>query len=64
MELYNIRKDPEEKYDLFFSEPEKVQELLIRLAEYNRTAVPVEFPPGDRSWDPRRGPGGALGPWM
>ena len=62
VELYNIRRDPEEKRDLFFEEQEKVKELLHRLAFYNSTQVPVNFPKGDKRWIPKDGQ--AIGPWL
>ena len=64
VELYNIRKDPEEANDLFYEEPGKVKELLLNLAAYNKTAVAVEYPKLDPNWRHDAGPGGSLGPWM
>ena len=61
--LFNIANDPNERIELSDVYPEKVQELLERLAYYNRTAVPVRFPADD----PRSNPtfhGGFWGPWV
>lgn len=61
--LFNIRADPWERHDLADHRPEVVQLLLNRLAQYNRTAVPVSYPPDD----PRANPGrrrGAWEPWV
>ena len=60
--LFNIANDPTERSELSRVHPEKVQELLERLAYYNSTAVPVKFP----ALDPRSNPklhGGFWGPW-
>ncbi|XP_057712429.1 arylsulfatase I-like [Corythoichthys intestinalis] len=61
--LFNISADPYERLDLSQQRPDVVRRLLARLAYYNRTAVPVYFPPDD----PRAHPdwhGGAWVPWM
>ena len=60
--LFNIAQDPEERHDLSQSMPDMVQKLLIRLAKWNSTAVPVNFPPVDRRCDPALR-GGVWGPW-
>eukprot|EP00058_Branchiostoma_floridae_P006789 XP_002592277.1 hypothetical protein BRAFLDRAFT_71008 [Branchiostoma floridae] len=60
--LFNIREDPEERTDLSQKHPGVVQELLEKLARYNRTAVPVFYP----SFDPQANPalhGNIWGPW-
>ncbi|KAM4727776.1 arylsulfatase I-like [Anableps anableps] len=60
--LFNITADPFERQDLADWRPDVVQQLLARLAYYNRTAVPVYFPPDD----PRANPshhGEAWAPW-
>ncbi|PIO32956.1 hypothetical protein AB205_0133080, partial [Aquarana catesbeiana] len=60
--LYNITADPFERYDLSALKPEIVKELLLRIAYYNHTAIPVRYP----NEDPRGNPelnGGAWGPW-
>uniref|UniRef100_A0A3B3WUU8 Sulfatase N-terminal domain-containing protein n=1 Tax=Poecilia mexicana TaxID=48701 RepID=A0A3B3WUU8_9TELE len=60
--LFNIRSDPFERRDLADQRPDVVQQLLERLAHYNRTAVPVYFPPDDPRANPSRH-GGAWAPW-
>ncbi|XP_071391521.1 arylsulfatase I-like [Centroberyx affinis] len=61
--LFNITADPYERWDLAERRPDVVQRLLGRLAFYNRTAVPVYFPPDDPRADPERH-GGAWVPWV
>ncbi|KAG9281164.1 arylsulfatase I [Astyanax mexicanus] len=60
--LFNISGDPYERYDLAEQRPDVVKQLLARLAFYNRTAVPVRYPPEDPRADPSLH-GGAWGPW-
>lgn len=60
--LFNITADPYERRDLADRRPDVVQKLLVRLAYYNQTAVPVYYPPDDPRADPRRH-GGAWVPW-
>ncbi|XP_017285002.1 arylsulfatase I isoform X2 [Kryptolebias marmoratus] len=60
--LFNITADPYERRDLAAQRPDVVQQLLARLAYYNRTAVPVYFPPDDPRADPSRH-AGAWVPW-
>nr|XP_047912961.1 arylsulfatase I [Anser cygnoides] len=60
--LFNITADPYERYDLSEQRPDIVRALLLRLAYYNRTAIPVRYP----AENPRAHPdfnGGAWGPW-
>ncbi|KAL3871103.1 hypothetical protein ACJMK2_039122 [Sinanodonta woodiana] len=60
--LFNIAKDPYEHVDLSKAYPSKVKEMLDRLAYYQSTAVPCQYPPED----PRANPalhGGFWGPW-
>ncbi|XP_005988344.1 arylsulfatase I [Latimeria chalumnae] len=60
--LFNITADPYERYDLSERRPDVVKELLAKLAQYNKTAIPVRYP----AEDPRANPelnGGAWGPW-
>ncbi|XP_072921231.1 arylsulfatase J-like [Hemitrygon akajei] len=60
--LFNITADPYERVDLSHQYPEVVKRLLLRLVQYNKTAVPVKYPPKD----PRSHPtlnGGAWVPW-
>ncbi|XP_077472302.1 arylsulfatase I-like isoform X2 [Stigmatopora argus] len=61
--LFNISADPYERHDLSRTRPDVVRQLLTRLAHYNRTAVPVYFPPDDPRAHPDRH-GGAWVPWM
>lgn len=60
--LFNISADPFERTDLSRQWPDVVLQLLHRLAFYNRTVVPVHFPPADPRANPRRH-GGAWVPW-
>ncbi|XP_027876835.1 arylsulfatase I-like isoform X1 [Xiphophorus couchianus] len=60
--LFNIATDPFERRDLADRRPDVVQQLLERLAHYNRTAVPVYFPPDDPRANPNRH-GRAWAPW-
>lgn len=60
--LFNISADPFERSDVSSRRPDVVLQLLSRLAFYNRTAVPVHFPPDDPRANPRRH-GGAWVPW-
>ena len=62
MWLFNITADPDERNDLSLIYPDKVAELMSRLEVYNKTAVPVRYPPPD----PRANPalhGNAWVPW-
>ncbi|XP_077580420.1 arylsulfatase I-like isoform X2 [Stigmatopora nigra] len=61
--LFNISADPYERHDLSRTRPDVVRQLLTRLGHYNRTAVPVFFPPDDPRAHPDRH-GGAWVPWM
>uniref|UniRef100_A0A3Q4BA01 Sulfatase N-terminal domain-containing protein n=1 Tax=Mola mola TaxID=94237 RepID=A0A3Q4BA01_MOLML len=61
--LFNITADPCERQDLADQRADVVQQLLTRLAYYNRTAVPVYFPPDDPRADPNQH-GGAWVPWV
>ncbi|XP_078593183.1 arylsulfatase B-like [Branchiostoma floridae x Branchiostoma japonicum] len=61
--LFNIRNDPQERSDLSDRYPDVVQELLQKLATYNKTALPPFWP----SRDPRANPalhGDLFGPWL
>ncbi|XP_004612825.1 arylsulfatase J [Sorex araneus] len=60
--LFNISADPYERVDLAARYPGVVRQLLRRLAQFNRTAVPVRYPPADPRSDPRLN-GGVWGPW-
>ncbi|XP_035685870.1 arylsulfatase J-like [Branchiostoma floridae] len=61
--LFNIRSDPEEKKDLSDSHPGIVQDMLIKLAEYNKTAVSPFWPPRDLRANPALH-GDLWGPWL
>lgn len=61
--LFNITADPCERRDLADQRPDVVRQLLARLAHYNRTAVPVYFPPDDPRADPSQHEG-AWVPWV
>lgn len=61
--LFHVTSDPYEEIDLSDKHPEIVQQLLQRLATYNKTAVPAYYPPGDPNCDPKLH-NGFWGPWM
>ncbi|CAL8277223.1 unnamed protein product [Lota lota] len=61
--LFNISGDPYERWDVSAQRPDVVRALLERLAFYNRTAVPVFYPPDDPRADPALH-GGAWVPWV
>ena len=61
--LFNVVNDAEERHDLSQSEPKIVEMLLQRLAMWNSTAVPVDYPPVDHQCNPALR-GGVWGPWM
>lgn len=63
VQLFHIETDPYEYKDLSDKFPDVVARLLDKLVEYNKTAVPVNYPPSD----PRSYPkyhGGFWGPWL
>jgi arylsulfatase A-like enzyme len=47
IELFNIADDPNEKVNLAESQPDKVEQLLARLAHYRKEAVPPRGLDGD-----------------
>ena len=62
VQLFNIKFDPYERTEVSELYPGVVKEMLVRLAQYNATAVPVSFPPDDARADPSQH-GGYWGPW-
>lgn len=62
VKLFNIALDPYERTDLSAQYPDIVDRLLVKLTEYNETAVPVRYPPLDPKSDPSLH-NGFWGPW-
>ncbi|XP_058886962.1 arylsulfatase J-like [Acipenser ruthenus] len=60
--LFNITADPYERVDLSRRYPHIIKQLLLKLALYNKTAVPVRYPPKDTRSNPQLN-GGVWGPW-
>ncbi|KAG9480254.1 hypothetical protein GDO78_011976 [Eleutherodactylus coqui] len=60
--LFNISSDPYERIDLSEKHPDVVKQLLRRLAQFNKSAVPVRYPPKDPRSNPKLN-GGVWGPW-
>ncbi|XP_073496043.1 arylsulfatase J [Phyllobates terribilis] len=60
--LFNITADPFERIDLSEKYPDVVKQLLRRLAQFNKSAVPVRYPPKDPRSNPKLN-GGVWGPW-
>ncbi|XP_056421409.1 arylsulfatase J isoform X2 [Hyla sarda] len=60
--LFNITADPYERVDLSERYPDIVKQLLRRLAQFNKSAVPVRYPPKDPRSNPKLN-GGVWGPW-
>ncbi|KAK6323081.1 hypothetical protein J4Q44_G00054200 [Coregonus suidteri] len=60
--LFNIIADPYERVDLSLHYPHIVKKMLMRLAQYNRTAIPVRYPAKDSRSNPNFN-GGVWGPW-
>lgn len=60
--LFNITADPYERVDLSKKYPEVVKQLLRKLAQFNKSAVPVRYPPKDPRSNPKLN-GGVWGPW-
>ncbi|XP_035668426.1 arylsulfatase B-like isoform X1 [Branchiostoma floridae] len=61
--LFNIKNDPQERTDLSEKYPDVVQDLLMKLKTYNRTAVPPFWPPRDLRANPALH-GDVFGPWL
>ncbi|XP_028838684.1 arylsulfatase J [Denticeps clupeoides] len=61
--LFNITADPYERVDLSRRYPHIVKKMLMRLARYNQTAVPVRYPAKDYRSNPQYN-GGVWGPWF
>ncbi|PWA16046.1 hypothetical protein CCH79_00018744 [Gambusia affinis] len=60
--LFNITADPYERVDLSQKYPHIVKKMLMRLVQYNKTAVPVRYPAKDLRSNPQYN-GGVWGPW-
>lgn len=52
LRLFDVLADPEERHEVSKYFPEVVDVMLAKIAAYNKTAVPVDFPPGDIRCDP------------
>ena len=63
LRLYDVIADPEERHDVAKYFPEIVDEMLAKLAAYNKTAVPYQFPGGDVRCNPALR-GDVWGPWL
>lgn len=50
--LFDIEEDPEERCNLAPVLPQVVEQLLIKLQQYNETALPPQYPPPSTSCDP------------
>ena len=50
--LFDVIADPEERHDVSHFFPEIVDQMLAKIAAYNATAVPVQFPGGDVRCNP------------
>ncbi|XP_072261864.1 arylsulfatase J [Pyxicephalus adspersus] len=61
--LFNITADPYERVDLSEKYPDVVKQLLRKLAQFNKSAVPVRYPPKDPRSNPKLN-GGVWGPWF
>jgi hypothetical protein len=65
--LFDIEHDPYELCNRAESRPEDVKRLLVRLKEYNDTAVPILYPDNDPKANPADREGvekGSWGPWI
>ncbi|XP_054590064.1 arylsulfatase J isoform X2 [Nothobranchius furzeri] len=60
--LFNITADPYERVDVSQHYPHIVKKMLMRLAQYNKTAVPVRYPAKDLRSNPQYN-SGVWGPW-
>lgn len=58
--LFDLQSDPLEAVDVSGTHTDLVKMLLDKLAAYNKTAVPVQFPP----YDPNSAPDKHNGVWM
>ncbi|XP_077994252.1 arylsulfatase J-like [Glandiceps talaboti] len=61
--LFNIKNDPCEYNNVADKYPEILKDLLLRLDQYNMTAVPPWFPPNDPQANPNLH-GGVWSPWI
>jgi len=62
VQLFNIKRDPFERTELSAEYPDVVEQLLVKLAKYNSTAVAVQYPPSDQKANPELH-GGFWEPW-
>ena len=60
--LFDVDADPEERHDVTELFPEIVDIMLEKIAAYNKTAVPINFPVGDVRCNPALR-GDVWGPW-
>uniref|UniRef100_A0A3Q2XKH3 Arylsulfatase family member J n=1 Tax=Hippocampus comes TaxID=109280 RepID=A0A3Q2XKH3_HIPCM len=60
--LFNITSDPYERVDLSQRYPHVVKKMLMRLVQYNKTAVRVHYPAKDLRSNPQYNDG-VWGPW-
>nr|CAB3223234.1 arylsulfatase B-like [Phallusia mammillata] len=60
--LFDIANDPYERVEVSEKYPDIVDTLLVKLAAYNATAVPVRYPPQDPNANPKYH-GDFWGPW-
>ena len=63
IQLFNVKTDPYERFEVSSDHPDVVADLLVRLAKYNSTAVPPYYPAPDPKANPELH-GGFWGPWL
>lgn len=59
VQLFNIRQDPLEKYDISRRQPAIVRKMLTRLQEFYLTSVPTCYPVNEKVFPIKK----AWGPW-
>ncbi|XP_058472485.1 arylsulfatase B-like [Solea solea] len=59
--LFDVERDPQERYDLSDRFAGVVDYLLKRLSQYQKSALPINYPKSDPRCDPTSR--GAWGPW-